>query len=59
MSDITGISMSGASILIVPDTVIIKSVKDGSIGKNSALEIITSSFGISKEKASKILDDVI
>lgn len=38
---------------------VVKSVKDGSIGKNSAIEIIVSSFGLSEEKANKILNDSI
>ena len=51
----TGDKLNGAQVQSL--ITVIKSVKDGSIGKGAALEIITSSFGISEDKALKILND--
>ncbi len=57
VEETTGEKLNGAQVQSL--IVVIKSVKDGTIGKNSALQIITSSFGISEEKANKILNDVM
>lgn len=57
VEETTGEKLNGAQVQSL--IVVIKSVKDGTIGKNSALEIITSSFGISKEQANRILNDVM
>ena len=38
---------------------VVKSVKDGSLGRGAAIEIIKSEFGLSLEKAQNILNDAI
>lgn len=57
VEETTGGKLNGAQVQSLIS--IVKSVKDGTVGKNSAIEIITSAFGISAEKANKILNDAI
>jgi HK97 family phage portal protein len=53
----TGSKLNGAQVQSLIS--VVQSYKNGTIGKNSAITIITSSFGISKDDAEQILDDTV
>lgn len=53
----TGGKLNGAQVQSL--ITVVQSVKSGVLTKKAAIEIITSSFGISQEKAEKILDDSV
>jgi hypothetical protein len=53
----TGEKLNGAQVQSLIE--VIKSVKDGVLGKSAAIEVITTAFGISADKASNILNDAL
>ncbi|GEM_PF-161303 len=53
----TGNKLNGAQVQSLIS--VVQSYKDGVIGKNAAIKIITSSFGLSKEDAEQILEDTV
>lgn len=57
VEEVTGDKLNGAQVQSLIE--VIKSVKSGELGSNSALTIIVSAFGINEEKAKKILNDAI
>ena len=53
----TGKTLNGAQVQSL--ITVVQSVKNGILSKNAAIELITSAFGLSKEKAEKILEESI
>ena len=57
VEEVTGDKLNGAQVQSLIE--VIKSVKNGELGSNSALTIIVSAFGISEDKAKKILNNIV
>jgi HK97 family phage portal protein len=53
----SGKTLNGAQVQSL--ITVVQSVKTGVLSKNAAIELITSAFGLSKEKAEKILEDAV
>jgi len=53
----SGKTLNGAQVQSL--ITVVQSVKSGILSKAAATELITSAFGLSKEKAEKILDDAV